>query len=44
MYDEPGTRDLARDELHMQLLGKNIFVIILVGAVAFVAACIWMTI
>ncbi|MEQ1502738.1 MAG: hypothetical protein ABMB14_10940 [Myxococcota bacterium] len=37
---ESGQRDLPRDEVAMQLLGKNIFVITMIGAVAFVIACV----
>lgn len=37
----PMTRSAARDEMHFDLLARNIFAITIVGAVAFVAACAW---
>lgn len=33
-------RDTVRDELHMQLLAQNAFVVTMIGAVAFVVACL----
>lgn len=35
------TQGVSHDELHAELLVRNIFVITMVGAVAFVGACWW---
>lgn len=34
-----GPRDEVREALHVQMLGRNIFVITMIGSVAFLAAC-----
>ncbi|MEQ1569422.1 MAG: hypothetical protein ABMA64_27545 [Myxococcota bacterium] len=33
--------NLAQDQLHSELVSRNIFRITMVGAVAFLAACAW---
>jgi hypothetical protein len=36
-------RDVAREEAHTELLGRNAFVIAMMGAVGFVTACFMVT-
>lgn len=42
MHDDDSVdpRNPARDELQMELLGKNAFVVTMVGSVAFLVACL----
>jgi hypothetical protein len=37
-------RELARDEEHAELLGRNAFVITMLGAVGFLSACLYVMI
>ena len=37
---ENGARDVTADERHAELLGRNVFIAIVMGAAGFITACL----